>query len=352
MKISYLISSLNYGGAEKQAILDANMMAHSNEVFFIYFYDGPQRGILSQDVKLLHLKKKSYLITAFRLAWQIKKHNIQIIHSSLYASMIISALCSFFCRTKIIWHFHSHEYGLPVLNGLLYKWLGKLPAIKKIVFVNNELRIFHTERFKFPLSKTGILYNTSSVPQSFRSYTLSEENTIGYIGRLVGLKRINLLIECSDYLNQKGVKEYNIIIVGDGSERHFLEDLVHKKKLDNKFMFTGFQSDTQFYLNKFDLFAMPSEEECLSIALIDAGVAGLPSVAFDVGGNNEIIDNNKTGFIVNTREDFFEKIYCLVTNKNLREQMGKAANIHCSDKFGKEKHLVQLNALYKELAIC
>jgi hypothetical protein len=64
MTIAYFISSLYYGGAEKQTILDANMMAQENMVFLLFFTDGPQKEIIDNRVKLIHFKKQNYLITA------------------------------------------------------------------------------------------------------------------------------------------------------------------------------------------------------------------------------------------------------------------------------------------------
>jgi len=351
LTVLYLISSLRYGGAEKQTVLDANMMVPNSEVIFASFIDGPQRATLDPRVQYIQIKKKNYLVTAINLARIVNEHNVQLIHSSLFASMIISALCSLFCRAKIVWHFHSHEYDLPVLNGLLYKWMGKLPAVIKILFVSNELRSFLIERFKFPISKTGILFNTSSVNHSLKTVTVSDKCTVGYIGRLVELKRVNLLIECAEYLLRKGFDYFQIVITGDGQERLNLEGLTTKNDLNKVVKFEGFQSDTERYYNDMDIFALPSGEECLSMAAIDAGVKGIPIVAFDVGGNAEIIDSGKTGFIVNTKEEFFERICYLVKNKNIREQMGKTASAYCSDKFGREKHLAQLNALYEGLNI-
>jgi glycosyltransferase involved in cell wall biosynthesis len=85
------------------------------------------------------------------------------------------------------------------------------------------------------------------------------------------------------------------------------------------------------------------------MALIDAGMSGIPSVAFDVGGNNEIIIDSITGFIVETKQEFFERILSLVLDKTLRERIGKKAIEHCIEHFSPDRHLEQLESLYKEV---
>ncbi|MFZ2339153.1 MAG: glycosyltransferase family 4 protein [Bacteroidales bacterium] len=347
--ILIMISSMKTGGAEKQAVLDANILSEKNNVFLAYFKKGPLEGLINGRVKQIQIKKGNYSLTALRLRKVIRANNIDIIHASLFASMVISALSSIFSRTNVIWHFHSHEYNLPLINCQIYKWLGKLPSVKKILFVNSELKTYMTSRFKFSDSKTGLLYNTSSFNPSLKSKSEKKLCSIGYIGRLVALKRVDWLIECAVFLLDKGYTGFKMVITGDGPERTNLEKLTGECNVGNFVKFTGFQSDTEMYYDGMDIFALPSGEECLSMAAIDAGVKGIPIVAFDVGGNSEIIDSGETGFIVTTKEEFFEKIYYLAENKITREQMGDAAYSYCSDKFGKEKHMARLDALHSEL---
>ena len=167
MNILYFISSLHYGGAEKQALLDANMMVQNNKVFLLCFSDGPQKEILDNRVSLIYFKKKNYLITANNLAKLVKHYKIQLINSSLFAPMIISALSSLLCKVKVVWHFHSHEYELPLFHRMVYKWLPRLPRIKKLCFVNNELiRYYEKSGFDFPRNKIKLLYNNSTIRPS------------------------------------------------------------------------------------------------------------------------------------------------------------------------------------------
>jgi len=351
MTVLFLISSLNYGGAEKQAVLDANMLSKEHNVFLGCFKSGPLEDLLDKKIKLISVKKNNYLTAVLRLIKVIRANHIKVIHSSLFASMIISALSSIITKVNVFWHFHSHEYDLPFWNGQLYKLLGKLNGVKKILFVNSELKAYLNSQFKFPVWKTGVLYNTASVKHSSKIKTSCNECIIGYIGRLVELKRVDLLVGLAEFLILKGYIGFKVNIIGDGAERQNLENIAAKKNLNGYIKFEGFRTDTEEYYNKMDIFVLPSQEECLSMSAIDAGAKGIPIVAFNIGGNSEIINPGKTGFVVNTKEEFFEKIYYLVTNKNIREQMGKEASVYCSDKFGEENHLAKLNALYKEIGL-
>lgn len=344
-----LISSLNYGGAEKQAILDANLLSENHNVFLVCFKKGPLLNLKSSQVGLIEISQKNYLIRTFVLIKIIRRERIKIIHSSLFAAMIVSVLAAVFSKDVLVfWHFHSHEYELPFLHTQLFRFWGRTEFVTKILYVNSELKLFLNERFNFPSLKTRVLYNSTS----FQSELIAKVNepviNVGFIGRLVRLKRVEVLIELASYLLSKECSQFKVIIVGDGPEYDSLTKLMRNMRLDDYISFEGFQSDVKASYNKIDLFALPSSEECLSMALIDAGVFGIPSVAFNVGGNNEIIDNNISGYIVSSNEEFFEKVHYLMINKNVRREMGKNASEICSRKFGTKKHLADLTALYAE----
>jgi glycosyltransferase involved in cell wall biosynthesis len=220
----------------------------------------------------------------------------------------------------------------------------------KICFVNHELiKYFQGRGFNFPRNKIKLLYNNSTIHSPIEKNEKNGGIIIGYVGRLVALKRVEYLIELAKYLVKNKFIDFNIQIVGDGDQRNLLEQEVSKKELKDYISFAGFQKDIEKFYIGFDLFVNPSQEECLSIALIDAGICGIPSVAFNVGGNNEIIIDSQTGYIVNTKEEFFEKIISLVKDKSLREKMGKKAKEHCINNFSAEVHLKQLENLYGEI---
>jgi glycosyltransferase involved in cell wall biosynthesis len=351
MNILIAISSLNYGGAEKQAVLDANMLAVEHKVVLLVFNNGPLEKILHDNVQLILLKKGNYLATACRVRKVIKNYDIDFVHASLNAAMLISALAAILSKTKVFWHYHSHEFELPALNIILFQILGKMSVIKKILFVNRELLLFISKRFGFPENKLDILYNTSSFIHENHDKYESDIACITYIGRLVELKRVNYLILLADFLVKNRISEFKILIIGDGDQRIILEKYSEQKNLKNYIHFEGFRTELEHYYDRTDIFVLPSREECLSMAMIDAGMKGIPSVAFDVGGNNEIIENGKTGFIVKTETEFFIKVNSLINDKTLREQMGEEARKYCLKHFSEEIHLKKLESLHRELIV-
>lgn len=354
MKIAFFVSSLSFGGAEKQAVSDANLVASSGldyveQVYLFTFRSGALLPMIDSDVTHVILEKKNYAHSAFRVAAMIKKEKIDVIHASLFAPMTIAALASLITPVKVIWHFHSHEYDIPLRSRLAFRWLARLSGVKKILFVNREL-MAHFTFLDFPIEKQGVLYNHSELVQvPVSSDTLDKIVHIGYLGRVVDLKRVDYLVDLAQYLTeQKGFHGFQIHVVGDGDAREKIMTQVEQAGLAAYFVFHGFQSDVQAYYSRFDLFVNPSSEECLCMSMIDAGIMGLPVVAFDVGGNNEIVINDQTGYIVSDRDGFFSRCFDLIQDKEKRKRYGEAANHHCKEQFGIDRHLADLRQLYEE----
>jgi len=113
--------------------------------------------------------------------------------------------------------------------------------------------------------------------------------------------------------------------------------------------FHGFQPDTQKYYRDFSIFALPSREEVLSLSLIDAQLTGLPCVAFDVGGNTDIIENGVSGYIVSEERAFLEKIKALAKDKALRQEMGKKAIEQSTEKFSQKARYENMVKLYESV---
>ncbi len=356
MNILILISSLNYGGAEKQAVIDANLLCNNFNVWLGVFKDGPQIELLDKKVHFVRFNKDNYIEAALNIAKFIKSNKINVVHTSLFAPSIIAALSSLFVKVSIVWHFHSHEFDIPWYSNLAFIFCSRFKTVKKIIFVSKELGNFLTNRFFLPQKKLDVIYNSSSVsvisdkidnrPQNILNSDKNKDISkiiIGYVGRLVKLKRVHYLVELAEYLLKEHIKNFEIWIVGDGDEKINLENFIKNNKLDNYIKLLGFQRDIEGFYKQFDIFVLPSEEECLSIALIDATIFGIPSVAFNVGGNIEIIDNNKSGFIVESKQDLFNKIKLLISNPLLMKEFSENAIKLSKEKFSQ--------AIRKELLI-
>ncbi|WP_416687598.1 glycosyltransferase family 4 protein [Candidatus Pseudothioglobus sp. Uisw_041] len=149
---------------------------------------------------------------------------------------------------------------------------------------------------------------------------LKDDFVITFIGRIVKDKGINELVE--SFINL--VKKYpnlKLLLVGD-----YEEDLNPINKKNKKFIdefesiiTVGFKNDIRKFLGITDLFTLPSYREGLPNSLLEAGSFGIPLLATDINGCNEIIENNETGILVKKKDvkSLEEGIEKLIVNKKL-----------------------------------
>lgn len=351
MNILFIISSLKHGGAEKQTVIDANLFSDNHNVVFVTFIDGELRELLNSKVKLIVLEKKGYLSTAKKLRDIIIKENIQVVNSSLFSAMIISCIAAKKINVPVFWYFHSHEYDIKLKSRVAFNHYSRYDCLKKIFFVSNELKESLIKKdFHFPENKIEVLYNSFTVKPEYDSKkNTNQKVTIGFLGRLTGLKRVDYLIDLAVYLKKNKIQNFQINIVGDGEDKESLKVKAKENGVIDNINFLGFQSDVDTQYNNFDLFILPSREECLSIALIDACTKGLPSIAFDIGGNNEIIENDKTGYLVSNKNDLLEKTKILILDCEKRRELGQNAYKYCAEKFNIKRRKKYLENIFSNL---
>jgi len=117
-------------------------------------------------------------------------------------------------------------------------------------------------------------------------------------------------------------------VIGDGSEKITLEELVLGMGMEDKVAFLERGDDGEKMLShyqKSDVFVLPSLNEKLSDDIKDAMSCALPVIATDAGSNKEFVCDGKNGLIVRDRNynDLVEKIEKLILDKDLRLEMGR-----------------------------
>lgn len=349
MNILYLISSLNYGGAEKQIVNDYREMKKSeSKVFISYFTEGP----LLSKTELTDRKKisKKYLSGIIQVANFIKINSIDFVHASIFKAIIIGTIAAMLNRkTQIIWHMHSHEYNIPLKSRIVYRFLSRSSKVYSILFVSNEQYNYYFAKkmlSSVTQKKSKIFYNNCTIPVKRRRNNGSRL-IIGFLGRVVPLKRVHYLVELAHYLKSKSYNNFKIIIAGDGPDLGQIKKNVIETGVQNYFDFLGFTDKIDRFYSSINVFINPSKEECLSISMIDAKCSGVPIIAFNVGGNSEIVQNKENGFIINSTKELNKAIEFFYLNPEKRKQMGEHA-LSKSELFDDSKRLIKLSSLYNQ----
>lgn len=172
---------------------------------------------------------------------------------------------------------------------------------------------------------------------------------IGIVARLSTEKNHFLLLDACKLLSEKGTG-FHLVIVGDGPLRNELRERVSELHLETEVTFLGMRQDISTLIKAFDVFALPSKTEGISLTLLEAMGCCIPVVATKVGGNPEVVDDGVTGYITSLdAQDFASKLDCLLNNSDLRIQMGLAGRKRVMDRFSLSRAAENYIAVYREL---
>lgn len=150
-----------------------------------------------------------------------------------------------------------------------------------------------------------------------------DDLVVGTVANFKSHKRLDQLLR-TFALVRRGLPDVRFVLVGQGPLEGRLRHLAHALGLDDRVVFTGFREDAPRVCSTFDVFAVSSEHEGLSIALIEALALGKPAVVTDVGGLSEVIEDGRQGYIVPVghASALAYRIVQLLQDHELRSRMG------------------------------
>ncbi len=180
-----------------------------------------------------------------------------------------------------------------------------------------------------------------------------EDLVIGKIARLTRLKGHEDLVESAAQI-VAGCPRARFLLVGDGELRPWLEHRVKQLGLSDRFIFAGLVSPSQVsrYVGVTDVLVHLSTREGLPRALPQALAAAKPVVAYNCDGAGEACLDGETGFLITTgdKSSLVQAITKLAGDESLRMKFGERGRRFVSSRFGVQKMVDDLHALYLKLA--
>jgi glycosyltransferase involved in cell wall biosynthesis len=175
---------------------------------------------------------------------------------------------------------------------------------------------------------------------------------IGSVGNLREVKRQSLLIDSFADLAQTW-PQVRLAIIGEGPMRASLERQVQRLGLGARVRLPGDASDVGPLFAAFDVVALSSRSEGLPNALLEAAAAGRPIVTTAAGGAIEAVVDGVTGLVVpvEDRVALSSALARLISDPQLRQRYGSAAQEHVKSQFGMDRFVTEWGALFERLAV-
>jgi glycosyltransferase involved in cell wall biosynthesis len=172
------------------------------------------------------------------------------------------------------------------------------------------------------------------------------------VGRFELPKNYALMIRAFSFALQNTRRDMVLLICGGGSMRRQTEELVQKLGIASRVRFLGVRRDIPDVMNAADAYLLSSDTEGLPMVLLQASASALPIVATAVGGNPEVVQHNRTGFLA-PRGDALALAGAIERMSGLnsfdRARLGAAGRQFTHDNFG-IAHIVDLwEQLYHQL---
>ncbi|WP_421947815.1 glycosyltransferase [Phaeodactylibacter xiamenensis] len=146
------------------------------------------------------------------------------------------------------------------------------------------------------------------------------------VGRVGGKKNQDWLITYFHKLKSKD--NWKLYLVGSGPNEQKCQDLIAKKKLEDKVFMLGQQKEVHQFYEEAAIFAFTSISEGFPNALAEAMAYGCACICFDcIAGPSDLIDNGINGFLIPLDDHhlYQEKLQLLVDDPELRTKLGMAA---------------------------
>jgi glycosyltransferase involved in cell wall biosynthesis len=142
-----------------------------------------------------------------------------------------------------------------------------------------------------------------------------------------------------------------LVIAGDGPARGAIETRIRERGLGKLAWVAGVRRDVQQMLTALDVFVLPSLNEGISNTILEAMATGLPVVAASVGGNAEVVENDRTGILCaeSAPSAIAEALARYLAEPGLAQRHGAAGRARAEQHFSLEAMVQEYSALYDEV---
>ncbi len=385
-KVLFCITKGNFGGAQKYVFdLATNLPKKDFEVVVAC---GTKEGrtlvdkLSEKNIRTLELESsereinfKKDLKTIRELVRIIREDRPDVIHLNSSKIGLLGVLAVLYLRLLNLFEY-STPYTIPLTLFTAHGWAfnestrsnksklifllghyvtvllsGKTIAVSEktkndiawLPFIKNKILVIHNGIHTFrPIVKKEareILDPTNSNRKVFVSISELHDN-----------KGIDIAIKAIALLPKEKKEKILYCVIGEGEERHKLENLIEANGLKNDVSLLGFILDAKKLLSGADIFLFPSRNENLPFAILEAGSLGLPVISTSAGGIPEIIKDMKNGILVHPRnvKELSEAISYILDHPEKQKEFGKEIKKTVTDFFSLDKMISETTKVYNQ----
>lgn len=351
--ILIVITQAENAGAQKAVLklYDYLKDQYNVKITYLFVQDKEYLNIIQKlyDISILmKSRSKKELINLFKIRKLIKTENINLVFTYTHWSNILIPLLTIGLSIKIIANKRGALWKYPKVR-LLESLILKKNKIKKIICVSKTL--VDEAIISQKISSNKVKYIPNGI--TCNSYLLKEKNNdeiikILFVGRLHEQKGIQYLLEGFKKLIAK-YQNVKLVMCGDGILKDFVFDYISNNNLSKYIELNGnVKNISEYYMNS-NVLISTSLWEGFPNVLLEAACYKLPIIATNIDGNLELIENEKSGFIINSASSdaVCSALEYFINNRklfgNYSQELLKTLKEKFDDKIIKDKYLEILN---------
>jgi L-malate glycosyltransferase len=175
------------------------------------------------------------------------------------------------------------------------------------------------------------------------------EKTLMHASNFRPVKRVDIVVRT--FARLAGEIPSRLVLVGDGPERWQAQELARSLGVEDRVFFLGIQERIEALLPLADLFLLPSEHESFGLVALEAMACGVPVIATNGGGTTELIEDGKSGFLVDPHDEdaMVAAARRVLTEPDLSVRIGVGARRRAVDLFSESAVVDRYESLYREL---
>jgi glycosyltransferase involved in cell wall biosynthesis len=349
---------MNFGGQELRIIMEMEGLKKYGFDSVLACRPNSRISLLAKNKGLkyyeLPFKTTFDFFSMRRLLGIIKKHRVEIVNSHSSKDGWNSAMI---CKLLGIPFVRSRHIGLQVRPHKIGKMIYTTFPDRVLVtgkYIEDMLVKHDVKPDKIARIPTGINIDRFAGPKNpqFRKEFGIDNDTplVGYVSVVRADKGPHYFIKCIQHVLNR-IKKVKFVMVGDGRSYQDIRLLIDELRLHEHVFLTGHRDDIDIVMKGIDLFVLPAVvPEGVPQAVLQAFASGVPVVATDVGGVNEVAIDGESALLVKPRdpEGLADAIVYLLENRDVALRLAEAGRRSVAE-YTLDGMLLKMKIFYEEL---
>lgn len=364
MRVLQLISSTGYYGAESVvATLAEELPSLGIETLVGHIrYGGRDKDIFRLEdhlkccevISFEHMSKVE-IGMVYRLRTEMLRRKIDAIHSHGYKPDFYGGLAAKSVGIPVMSTCHLWTKATRALRGYARLDATVLRSFDKVVAVSqpifHELQTAGVPVRNLALIPNGIATSRFAVaPPIYRNLFDPEAFIFGAACRQVAAKGIDLLLQAMLRVSALAPSA-RLLIAGDGPHLNQYREMARELGIDDKVVFLGRINLMPEFYASLNTFVLPSRDEGLPIALLEAMASGRMVIATDVGSVRSVVHDQEDGLLIapGNLEALISAMLSVLSNRDHLSRFGTAAHTQIKSNYSHRRMVHDYAELYQEL---